>query len=261
MTATPSAMVNKARTPASSVGGFSLLEASLALSLLSVVFVMMGVLFQSGLGYAARSERMAVAELLVRNRLASLREQAFTYSGFQALASSATEEDGFEVVVRVEPATVYTPGRGFEEAWPEPQRRTLARSLYEVEVEVRWGSGERLTSTTLVGEPARELGTVAVTPATPQTVGRDLTVDFTVSVVGADGLPLQDLQLSWSVEPMDGLGMIESQARDGSRCRFINQVQRVNGSVYHTGGRCRVAVRAVYRGVERYGRSGVLTLL
>ena len=66
-----------------------------------------------------------------------------------------------------------------------------------------------------------------------------------------DGRRLDDLVLSWYVNPLDGLGTISQVSRDGTKCLYKNHFRDYDGSYKVQPGQCELEVRAVFAGVER----------
>ena len=222
-------------------------------------------LFQAGLQHSRHSEHqieLAVrARQLMAQRLYDLRDPV----QFAALipGTSAWQNDGDLrsrwVISRQE---LYSPDSSLEQAFVDTNRKLLANSAYRLELQLDQGDLQMrwLGSCT---EPAR--GWATSQPLTIQVSGsnplpRGLTLDLTVACTAADGLPLKDMVVSWTVVPLDGVGTLEAIARDGSRARFRNQTRRKNGTIKYVPGTCYVLAQATYAGETRQIRSAPIVL-
>lgn len=258
---------------------FTLVETVISLFILVVAFGLVATLFHTAMRYSSRVEKQTVAVTVARRKMVEIRRWAREVSGgiynfdtdwsaWNGVTAADAEQPDMEVTTHVVEQELYSPSSGLEAPYPEERRRTLGTSAKKLRIQVAWNPtspSNRLTLVTLIPDPGRAFRTS--NPLVVQTEGalasplpRDATATFTVQGFSTDDKPLADLFFKWYVEPMTGNGTITDEARDGSRVTFANKVRLPNGAWTWTGGRCRLRVRAVYRGDERWADSPVMEL-
>lgn len=246
-----------------SARGSSLGETVLAMALLAAGVIVAVTLFHSGLGYGRRAEQEAAAAAVAHAELTRLRQWLSTPARFEDPTGFSPEaHPGFTVTVEQPVAARLSPNSTLEAGSGDP--RSMAGSFRQVAVRVEWEGSRRLELVSLVGAPPREPSPdpVRLTPAGgwPPLLGRDRTLEVEVEFLDEDGQPVPDVFFTWGVRPVTGVMTLESAQRDGSGAVFVNQAERSDGTLFHTGGLCRVAAEAVYRGRRYQGVSPPISL-
>lgn len=247
----------------------TLLETLLALGILLTGLVGVLSLFQAGLSHSRRSEqRMGVTYTgreLLRQRLHQLRDPAayFALAPGTGPWQTVAGHSGLEMRWRVTLQELYSPGRALEQAFSPGDQKVLSNSARRLELQLRQG-GESVSLLATAAEPLRSFAAaqpIVLQMTGPNPVAKDGTLEFTARCQAADGRDLDDLMLAWSVVPVDGVGTLETVARDGRRATFRNQTRRKNGAIRHSGGSCYVVAQASYAGQVREVRSPLIQLV
>lgn len=243
---------------------FSLVEAVFSSFLLLTAVTMSVYLFDASLRAQAENDVRMQATLVAQSRLDEIRAYADTNFGsglalFDGLEIEPPEAPNLKVKTRAarkqmylpctELETQYAPGAVF----PQPERKTLEKSAWQVEVEARWSDrpADRVTLVSYVGDWRRGNFNIRITPNNPAPIPPRDTLEFEAVATDDDGRRLDDLVLSWYVNPLDGLGTISRVSRDGTKCLYKNHFRDYDGSYKVQPGQCELEVRAVFAGVER----------
>lgn len=247
--------------------GYTLVEAIIASFLLVAAFLLVSRLFHAGLQYTSRVEKRALAAHLADKRMQEIRSWSKRHESWNGIPDGPDpQHSGYDIQVSLENLELSSPSRQLEEAHPDDDVRVMTSAARRVTVEVTWDS-ERLRITSLLADRFRGwrgADPIVVSGAIPPQVGPTTSVEFSARGYDAAGRPIEDLFFSWYVEPRQfpdaALGSIDA-ARDGRTAVFRNQIQLVNGALASRNGMCRVAVRAVYGGRERWGYSPDMQLV
>lgn len=179
--------------------------------------------------------------------------------------SDALDPD-LSFTVRVAAVDLHSPSRSLETVAGASQR-VISRAVRRVTVEVSAPRGAARSSlTTLIGEgPDREWAAteslrIETVGSFPNPLPPDEGATFRVRAYDRDGREIPGMLFRWYLRPLDGNGTV-TQTRDGRQATFRNVYFRANGSRTHTGGRCRLMVRAVLNGVERTAQTPAIALL
>lgn len=123
----------------------------------------MFLLFHTSLRDLTRVTHMHVASRLALSRLAEIRAWARKESNFRDGWDSQTgtfagDEPGYQVIVRQEPVTLFSPCSRTEKVFGDRARK-MNQSCRKVEIRVTWGTpGQDYTLVSLVSEPPRKGG-------------------------------------------------------------------------------------------------------
>lgn len=246
--------------------GFSLLEAIFASFLMLTSIAIATYLVSASMRASAGNEKKIVASMVAESAMEEIRAAANeNYTGLAGTYHNRTWSypnfPEYTVRSRVEWDPLNVPCSSLEAqyaataAFPAPSRTVFSRSLWKVEIDVSWSALPR-DRVRLMGHVAdwQSVGTLAISiTGGGGDLARDAELTFSAEARN-DGVPLQDLVLSWYVEPLDGYGTITRVSRDGSRCVFKNVYRNYDGSYTHAPGRCQLVVRAIYQGREQTSR-------
>lgn len=142
---------------------------------------------------------------------------------------------------------------------PNLGRKILTNSVWKVDVEVRRKDGSRtlVHLTTLVTDLAPESFELRMlTPdglkAPPQGELR-----FRAVAYDADQDVIEDLVITWYVEPINSFGSIHTVRRDGWECIYKNLYLDYGNRYETTPGQCRIVARGEYKGQVRYATTEI----
>ncbi len=250
------------------------MEALFASFLLLTSVLLAVQLFDSSLQAEANNEQRIIAALVAESALDEIR--ATTNQNFKTLGSaydgriwSVDAYPQFKVKASAKALALAAPCSELESQYenpvapfPEPRPRLLQGSVWKVQLDVTWPrAGSEAVTVVEYFSSLKQARTfdVIITPTGGTVVGPDTTGTFPIPLDGvkdfkasalADGKPLDDVQFSWYVEPLDGFGSVYRVSRDGTRCRYKNAYRNSNNDIQHSPGKCDLAVRAVYQGIE-----------
>lgn len=247
----------------------------ISLGVLAMGMIGIVTLFQAGLGHSRRVQQMLRGSHQARIHLSQRLAQLDSLPAFQALTDGTgpwqadPQDSDFEIRWIVGPRPLYSPGTHLEGAFPGSDQKRLDRSARWLEIQVRWPEGLGFARTSLgsaVAEPLRTWH--PTTPLTlteqphPTPLPRNRSIEFTARCMGEDTLEIADVTLQWSVLPVDGTGMLQSVARNGSKAIFVHRTRRKNGTVTYSrnGSSCYVEAEATYAGETRSVRSALIQL-
>jgi hypothetical protein len=245
---------------------FSLMEAILATFLLLTSLLLSIYVFHSGLRAEASDEKRVLAAAVAESALSEIRRDAG--EDFRSLISSydgkrwrLDEAPEFSLTCRARPATIGLACLELESQYPrsnrfpEPEPRMLERSAADVELEVSW-SDPTPRSITVCERVAslREFSGFQVrllddsgAPAQAISLAKGATARFRAQAYGG-GQPLDDLQFTWYVQPVQGFGSLTAISRDGLRCEYRNAYRNYNNRLRYAAGACYLTVTASFQG-------------
>ncbi len=261
--------------------GMSLVETLMAMVLLVFAFMLVFTLFHASLRYGLHVQQRVFASTIAARKMDEIRRWAWTkaptgwnfhsdWTDVSGVTAPDAEHAGFYTSVDALDATLDTPGSFFESGYPLAERRRLTASVQKVRIRVYWDApplDERrsLLLVSLVREPPRafrEVDPIVITAAVsiPDPLPQDGTVSLSARAYDAENQQIPDVFFRWYVEPKTGQGTITSEDRDGKNAVFCNKYRLITGAWTHTGGTCRVKVRAVCMGVEKWALTDIINL-
>ncbi len=209
-------------------GAFSLLEAVIAVFLLSYAALSVLSLTQSGFVAQKRNQEIAKANLVAQSVISDIRmwaEDINNYKGTWGAYNTTITPVGFpeyQVTVRARAAgrPIDSPCAELESQWePTPrEKRTMRNAIVPVEVKVSWSDNPRdqLTVLTYVGEPRRDVSRIRfnVVGPNPHAIGVGQEAMYSVSATDGSGRGLDNIMFLW-VPDIRYLGFTERARRDG----------------------------------------------
>jgi type II secretory pathway pseudopilin PulG len=215
-------------TPRSRTRAFSLLEAVIAMFLLSFCALSVLELTQSGFVAQKRNQEIAKANLVAQSVIADMRiwaEDINNYKGTWAPYNRTFVPPDFpeySVTARAQAAgrPLDSPCAELESQWePTTQgKRTMPDAIVPVELIVSWSPKERdsVTILTYVGEPRRDTTgiTFEVTGPSQASMGMGDTCAYSVKAKDSGGRYLDNLMFLW-VPDIRYLTVTENAKRDG----------------------------------------------
>ena len=208
--------------------GLSLVEAVIALFLLSFCALSVLSLTQTGFRAQKRNQEIARANLVIQSVIADVRLWAEDINNFHSDWStyngtfSPAGFPGYQVTVRSEAAgrPIDSPCAELESQW-EPTnrgRRVMPRAVVPVELKVFWSDDPRdsMTVLTYVGEPIRDVSAISFEVNGPSrlSVGMGQGSDYRVSARDGAGRPLDNLMFQW-VPDVRYVSITDDATRDG----------------------------------------------
>jgi len=255
--------------------GLSILEAVIALVVLSGATLSVVALFHTGLRRQAHSDDRLQAIAIAQRHLEDLRVRARQTDGFEALAALVGVyhpdeiQPQFEVARQARWATVVSPCTGFYENLPEDRWRELEQTARWVDVVVRWsGPGSLVRLTGYIIEPLRVLADppkVKVFPLQdiPAFLPPDGRVQLQATLVDRRNLPVEGARFNFWVKPKKAAATLV-KLRNGVRVDVINRVAppsfdgddkaRPAGQAYDAGTTV-ITARGRYYGIDVQGYS------
>ena len=208
--------------------GVSLVEAVIALFILSFCALSVLSLTQTGFLAQKRNQEIARANLVIQSVIADMRlwaENIDNYQGDWGLYNrtfSPVGFPGYQVRVRSEAdgRPIDSPCAELESQW-EPTtrgRRIMPDAVIPVELTVFWSDDPRdsMTVLTYVGEPKRDVSAVTFLVDGPSRVslGMDQVSEYRVSAKDGNGRPLDNLMFQW-IPDVRYVSTTEGATRDG----------------------------------------------
>lgn len=245
--------------------GLSLVESIFATLMLMVALLVVFQLFHYGMRYFSWVEQKTLALAVAEKRLAELRNWARTQNNWAGYPNGPDPDyPNYQVVVTLTNYTLASPGQQVDSNFVN--KRELTTTAKQARVKVIWPRGNVELTSILVDRGNR--GWSASNPLTiqgsiPATVTEaNPGVPLTVDATDAAGQPLQDLFFRWYVEAnaVNGATGTITPTRDGRSAVFTNRTLRADGTFMPATGQCKVAVRAIYNGQERWARTGTINL-
>lgn len=144
----------------------------------------------------------------------------------------------------------YDPGRNL----PQLGRKILTRSTWKVDVEVRKkdNADTLLHLTTLLTDLAPDNFDLRMVAQDGLTASPEGELNFRAVAYDSANNVLEDLILTWYVEPINSFGSIHVMRRDGWECIYKNRYQDYGNRFTTTPGLCRIVVRGEYQGRVKY---------
>lgn len=263
--------------------GLSLIETIIATFLLVGGFLITVALFHSSLRYTTQIERVSIASLLGERTVHEIQSWARNLNNYR---SSWSAYDG---ATRVDPSypehriltevsknsggpphpLLASPCTALENLQAVGQRKTLANSCRRVRITVGWPPytpGSQLRMQCLVPEPRltwRATNPIVVTLSGAGPLSHNETTTVTAQGFDSTGTAIPDLVYNFYVQPDVPPTMASiTQNRQGTSATLTHVINLLNGSsTFGPTGRVIVAVRAVYKGEERWGKSGPISLI
>lgn len=213
--------------------GVSLLEAVIAICLLSFAALSVLSLTQSGFVAQKRNQEVARANLVVQSVIADIRVWALDIDNYQsdwaAYNGTITSPDfpGYEVKVRSQPSgrDLDSPCSEMESQWDATDRgkRTMPSAVVPVELSVSWSSNEKdvVRVLTYIGEPKRDITgiTYEVTGPSHKSLGMNGGAEYGVIAKDAQGRPFPNLMFQWAPD-LVYLSPASDSKRDGRTFRM-----------------------------------------
>jgi type II secretory pathway pseudopilin PulG len=215
-------------------GAFSLVEAVVAIFLLSFAALSVLSLTQSGFVAQKRNQEIARANLVAQAVSAEIRLWASdvdNYLGSWAPYNRTfrpTEFPEYEVTVRAHASgrELDSPCAELESQWATTPRgkRTMPNAIVPVELKISWSDREldSLTVLTYVGEPKRDVSDIKfdiVGPSRPQ-ISMNEKTSYTVSARDGSDRPLRNLMFRW-VADRRWVSITGDATRDGRKFEII----------------------------------------
>lgn len=213
---------------------FSLLEAVIAVFLLSYAALSVLSLTQSGFVAQKRSQEIARANLVAQSVIADMRLWASDIANYQSSWTpynrtfSPPDFPGYQVTVRARAAgrPIDSPCAELESQWEPTTRgkRTMPNAIVPVELKIAWSEREldSLTVLTYVGEPRRDVSAIVFDIAGPSnsSVAMNGKSSYTVSARDGSGRPLSNLMFLW-LPDIRYVSPTENASRDGRRFELV----------------------------------------
>tara|TARA_Y100000815_G_scaffold173350_1_gene157803 strand:- start:74 stop:862 length:789 start_codon:yes stop_codon:yes gene_type:complete len=139
-------------------------------------------------------------------------------------------------------------------ALPNLARKVLTQSTWKVDVEVRRkDDGKPLIHlTTLVADLAPDTFELRMLAPDGLKVGPEGELRFRAVAYDSSNEVIEDLILTWYVEPINSFGSVHVMRRDGWECVYKNIYQDYGNRFATTPGQCRIVVRGEYKGRVQY---------
>lgn len=213
---------------------FSLIEAVIAIFLLSFAALSVLSLTQSGFVAQKRNQEIAKANLVVGSVISEIRVWAANINNFKSSWTpynrtfTPTGFDGYTVTVRSKASgrPIDSPCAQLESQWePTVQgRRTMPNAIVPVELVVSWSTDPRdsVAFITYVGEPKRQTNNIVFEVKGPSrlSVGPNDTTEYQVRA-REGGHYLDNLMYQWTPDPRY-VSLTSATKRDG---RFIEIIR------------------------------------
>ncbi len=255
--------------------GLSILEAVIAIVVLSGATLSVVALFHTGLRRQAHSDDRLQAIAIAQRHLEDMRVRSRETAGYEALAALDGQyrpddiQPQFEVARKARWATVVSPCTGFYEYLPDNKWRELEETARWVDVVVRWaGPGSQVRLTGYIIEPLRVLDDppkvkVFALQALPPAVPPDGKVELQATLVDKRGMSVEGARFRFWVKPKKAAATLSSY-RNGVRVDVINRVatpafagdsQAKPAGQSYDAGTTQITARGRYYGIDVEGYS------
>jgi len=242
------------------------MEALLSTFLLLTSLLLSIYVFHSSLRAEASNEKRVLAAAVAESALAEIRETAC--QNFRSVIGlyndkrwSLAEAPEFTISCRAESSLVGLNCMELESQYPRanrfplPEPRLLERSAVDVEVTVSWEDPaprsvtlcERVVNLREVANFEVRLLDASGAVAAPTTLAKGETALFKAQAY-IDSQPLDDLQYTWYVQPVQGFGSLRSVSRDGLQCEYQNAYRNYANRLRYAPGVCFLIVEATFQG-------------
>lgn len=244
--------------------GFSLVESVAAAFILLMAIMLTFQLFHSGMQYFRWVEEKSLALNVADQRLAKVRNWARNQNNWSGLPNGPDpEHPEYSLSVNLTDQTVASPCLELDSNFS--QRREMTKTCKLVTVKVAWSRGSVELYSLVADRSNRGWNTsnaVKIQGTIPAIVTGSTSLSLSAKATDASNNDLEDVFFTWYVEPVGTTGALAtiSPARDGRTATFVNLTRRANGSTAPSTGQCRIALRAVYYGVEKWGYSPTINL-
>lgn len=243
--------------------GFSIIESVYASFILLVAFLLTFQLFHAGLHYFRWTEEKTTALSLADKRMAQVRNWARSqnnWSGFPTGSDPAHPD--FQITTTLSDYTLASPCKEIDSNYG--QRRELTQTCKLVTVTTTWHRGKVDLFSLIADRGDRGwdgANPIQIGGAIPGVLTASASAHLTATANGPSG-PLPDVTFNWFVEPVapNPATATISPMRDGRSADLTNLTRFSSGGSGPSTGHCRVAVRAVYHGQERWGYTPTITL-
>jgi hypothetical protein len=137
---------------------------------------------------------------------------------------------------------------------PNLGRKVLTKSAWKVDIDVRRkDSGKSIIHlTTLVADLSPENFDLRMLAPAGTTAASEGQLLFRAIAYDAEAEVIEDLIITWYVEPINSFGSIHTVRRDGWECVYKNIYQDYGNRYTTTPGLCRIVARGEYKGQVRY---------
>ena len=137
---------------------------------------------------------------------------------------------------------------------PNLSRKVLTHSTWKVDVEVRRKDNGKplLHLTTLVADLAPDSFELRMLALDGVSVAPEGELRFRAVAYDSSNEVIEDLILTWYVEPINSFGSVHVMRRDGWECVYKNIYQDYGNRYTTTPGQCRIVARGEYKGRVQY---------
>ncbi len=236
------------------VPGVSLAEAVVALFLLTAGVLVVGQAFVQCLRYQRESLQYRQAALEAENVFAALRRyrDGFPASGqswgnyWSSYAHEVVALPGFEALVEVRAAVIYSPSSSLEDHFGSRARR-LQESAVDARLTLGFGR-RRVSFESRLAPPPLHIDQLSLQRLDSGPVARDGFAHFRARALDVGGRDIAGVCYSWRVEcdastHQPGMGTLESPlARDDREMRVYHRLYRPDLAITYAAGRMRVVV-------------------
>ncbi|MCA9780815.1 MAG: hypothetical protein KC800_29045 [Candidatus Eremiobacteraeota bacterium] len=251
---------------------FSLVEAVFASFLLLAGILMSVSLFDASLKAEVGNEKRVQAALVAESVMARVRRKAQgnvngVYNRFNEKTLVLPGYPDFKAFIRIKGQRLAIPSNSTEDGqyspedvYPVPTGRFMWGSAIKAQVEVTWDEGgERkltlvenvydFTPTTDFKVTLTDSSKAAIADSAIVNVPRREKEVFSVES-RSRGIKVKDMQYTWYVEPLTGMGSVYRVSRDGSWCTYLNAYRTLSDVLQDGPGACYLVVEATYQGVR-----------
>lgn len=244
--------------------GHSLLEVLFAsfllITALALTVFLINQSFQSEADSGVRAQALYEAENVLEQIRAAAKDDFQT--GFAAVDGRVwpTTLSGYSIESRANWVTLDVPCSELESQYdpgielPNLSKKILTKSTWKAEVEVRRkDSGKSLlTLTTLIADLAPETFDLRLLAPDGTTAVPDGELEFRAIAYDSENRVIEDLIITWYVEPINSFGSIHLMRRDGWECVYKNSYKDYGNRSVTTPGLCRIVARGEYKGRVQY---------
>lgn len=255
--------------PSSPLKGSSLVETIIASFILLTAMVLTVHLINSGFRTEADNKLKVISLNAIENVISQIRQdvRADFLSGPDALNGRTWPSpiSGVQLQSSVQWRDLVVPCTELESQYPESlplpdlAQKRLSRSVWEVTVTATHVSnGDVVASiTTLLTDVHYEGFRLDILARTGLNAPENGELEFRAVATSQRGDPLDDLILTWYIEPINSFGSIQRLSRDGSECIYKNSYLDYGNRWTSTTGLCRIVARAEYKGNVQYAKKTI----
>lgn len=242
--------------------GVSLAEAVVALFLLTAGVLVVGQAFVQCLRYQRESLQYRQAALEAENIFAALRRyrDGFPASGqswanyWSSYAHEVVALPGFEALVEVRAAAIYSPSTSLEEHFGSRARR-LPESAMDARLTLGFGR-RRVSFESRLGPPPLQVDQLSLQRLDSGPLARDGFAHFRARALDSGGREIEGICYRWRVEcdastHQPGMATLHSPgARDDREMQVYHRLYRPDMAITYAPGRMRVVVSCRNGGAE-----------